>query len=78
MTNETTQSDQPSEGVQALDRLVGRWAVTGGAEGTVHYEWMPGGFFLLQHIDLTHDGAPVTGIEVIGRASCRERVCNDV
>jgi hypothetical protein len=66
-TTETTPTEQPSEGVQALDRLVGRWTVTGGAEGTVRYEWMPGGFFLLQHIELTHDGQPVTGVEVIGK-----------
>jgi hypothetical protein len=26
--------------------------VTGGAEGTVTYEWMAGGFFLLQRVDL--------------------------
>ena len=52
--------------VQALDRLVGTWEVTGGAEGTVRYEWMPGGYFLLQHVDLTQFGQPATGMEVIG------------
>ncbi|MEV3920871.1 hypothetical protein [Actinomadura coerulea] len=61
-----TEVDQPSAEVRALDRLVGTWKVTGGAEGTVRYEWMPGRFFLLQHVDLTQFGEPVTGIEVIG------------
>ncbi|MGW4797854.1 hypothetical protein ACWEPC_36085 [Nonomuraea sp. NPDC004297] len=57
---------QPSADVRALDRLVGTWAVTGGAEGTVRYEWMPGGFFLLQHVELTQFDQPITGLEVIG------------
>ncbi|RKT56752.1 hypothetical protein [Saccharothrix australiensis] len=63
MTETTT---RPSAGLRALDRLVGTWAVTGGVEGTVRYEWMPGGFFLLQHVELTQSGQPVTGLEVIG------------
>ncbi|MFL1380897.1 MULTISPECIES: hypothetical protein [unclassified Nocardiopsis] len=60
------ENTRPSEAVTALDRLVGTWAVTGGAEGTVRYEWMEGGFFLLQHVELTQSGEPVTGLEVIG------------
>ncbi|MDF5755948.1 hypothetical protein [Spongiactinospora sp. TRM90649] len=57
---------EPSADLKALDRLVGTWAITGGAEGTVRYEWMPGGFFMLQHVELTQFGQPVTGLEVIG------------
>lgn len=57
---------RPSAELTALDRLVGTWKVTGGAEGTVRYEWMPGGFFLLQHIELSQDGESITGLEVIG------------
>ncbi|CAM3476938.1 hypothetical protein OCAE111667_11840 [Occultella aeris] len=57
---------QPSEAVRALDRLVGTWAVTGGAEGTVRYEWMLGGHFLIQHVELEQYGQSVTGYEVIG------------
>lgn len=63
MTETTT---HPSDDLRALDRLVGTWTVTGGAEGTVRYEWMPGRFFLLQHVELTQFGQPVTGLEVIG------------
>ncbi|GAA1721448.1 hypothetical protein [Nonomuraea bangladeshensis] len=59
-------TSRPSAELKALDRLVGTWAVTGGAEGTVRYEWMPGGFFLFQHVELTHDGHRITGLEVIG------------
>ncbi|WP_434441691.1 hypothetical protein [Lentzea sp. E54] len=62
--SETT--TQPSADLRALDRLVGTWKVTGGVEGTVRYEWMPGRFFLLQQVELTQFGQPVTGMEVIG------------
>ncbi len=62
--SETT--THPSADLQALDRLVGSWKVTGGVGGTVRYEWMPGRFFLLQHVELTQFGQPVTGMEVIG------------
>ncbi|HZG92861.1 MAG TPA: hypothetical protein VEZ42_21840 [Pseudonocardia sp.] len=58
--------DTPSTAVRSLDRLVGRWAVTGGAEGTVSYEWMDGGHFLLQRVRLAQYGRLITGIEVIG------------
>ncbi|MEU1726742.1 hypothetical protein ACNF49_24485 [Actinomadura sp. ATCC 39365] len=57
---------QPSPELKALDRLVGTWKVTGGAEGTVRYEWLPGRFFLVQHVELTQFGEPVTGMEIIG------------
>ncbi|MFD0900389.1 hypothetical protein [Actinomadura sediminis] len=60
------ETQQPSPELKALDRLVGTWRVTGGAEGTVRYEWMPGRFFLVQHVELTQFGEPVTGMEVIG------------
>ncbi|MET8867546.1 hypothetical protein ABZW11_31820 [Nonomuraea sp. NPDC004580] len=59
-------TNQPTPAMKALDRLVGTWTITGGAEGTVRYEWMPGGFFLLQHVELTQYGRQVTGMEVIG------------
>lgn len=56
----------PSDQVRALDRLLGTWEVTGGATGTVTYERMEGGFFLLQRVSLEQFGQSVTGLEVIG------------
>jgi hypothetical protein len=53
--------------MKELERLVGTWRVSGGAEGTVTYRWMEGGFFLLQEIDLRQDGEDIKGLEVIGR-----------
>ena len=57
---------EPSPELRALDRLVGTWDVSGGANGTVTYEWLEGGFFLLQHVDFDHDGRRIRGLEVIG------------
>jgi hypothetical protein len=56
----------PAADLQPLDRLVGEWRVSGGAEGTIAYEWMEGGFFLVQRVDLTQYGQTVRGVEIIG------------
>ncbi|MFF3924089.1 hypothetical protein [Paenibacillus lactis] len=42
--------------LQSLDRLVGTWQISGGAEGTVTYEWMEGGYFLIQRVQLMQHG----------------------
>lgn len=60
------QSPKPSSGMKSLDRLAGTWKVSGEAQGEIKYEWMDGGFFLVQHFDLVHGGRMIKGIEVIG------------
>ncbi|MEU5883858.1 hypothetical protein [Spirillospora sp. NPDC047279] len=62
-----TEQHTPDPQLAELDRLVGRWKVTGGAEGEVTYRWLEGGFFLLQDVELTQDGETQRGLEVIGR-----------
>ncbi len=57
---------QPSEALRRLNRLVGTWQVTDEAQGQVRYEWLEGGFFLIQHVDLEHSGTRHRGIEMIG------------
>ena len=57
---------KPSEALRALDRLGGTWTVSGGTTGTVTYEWMDGGYFLIQQVRMDHDGHDVNGFEVIG------------
>jgi hypothetical protein len=64
--NTNTQAPQPNPDLKNLDRLIGTWKVSGGAEGTVTYEWMEGRFFLIQRFDFEHGGHRVKGIEVIG------------
>ena len=56
----------PNPDLKSLDRLVGTWRVSGEAQGQISYEWKEGGFFLVQHFDLVHDGQLIKGIEVIG------------
>jgi len=57
----------PDAGMAALNRLVGTWKVTGGAEGTVTYRWLAEGFFMIQDVALEQYGERITGMEVIGR-----------
>src|SRR5215510_6734986 len=61
-----TQQPTPSADLKNLDRLIGTWNVTGGAVGQVRYEWMEGGFFLIQHVELDNNGHVSKGIEIIG------------
>jgi hypothetical protein len=72
MTDSSTSDDHPDTPTPAADlqalgaRLVGAWRVSGGTEGTVRYEWMDGGFFLIQHVELEQYGQQIKGIEIIG------------
>jgi len=52
--------------VRSLDRLIGTWELSGDASGTVTYEWLDGGFFMVQRVDLELFGSENKGIEVIG------------
>lgn len=65
-----TQAQQQSKrnpALKSLERLVGGWNVSGqDIEGQVIFEWMEGGFFLIQHVDLIHDGRKIKGMEIIG------------
>ena len=61
------QPPEPNPDLGSLDRLVGTWEMSGDVRGTVTFEWMEGGFFLVQRVDLgEHDGRRIKGIEVIG------------
>ena len=60
------QQPEPTPDLRSLDRLVGTWEISGGAQGRATYEWMEGGFFLIQHVDLQQHGQKIKGIEIIG------------
>lgn len=73
MTDEKTDSPaepqppEPYPGLASLNKLVGSWKVSGpDIQGQVTFEWMDGGFFLLQHVDFEHSGHKIKGIEIIG------------
>jgi hypothetical protein len=66
--NESTERTvTPDPALKSLDRLVGTWRISGEAQGEVTYEWMEGGFFLIQRVDLEQFGQRNRGIEIIGR-----------
>jgi hypothetical protein len=64
----TTKTAGQTNTLRSLERLVGTWAIEGPGElsGTVRYEWMPGGGFLVQQVDLVNDGEVTRGVEYIG------------
>jgi hypothetical protein len=59
-------SPQPNVDLKSLDRLLGTWKISGGAQGEIRFEQMEGGFFLMQHIELEYGGRKIKGVEVIG------------
>ena len=67
MTDSYDSPDTLDPRLRSLDQLVGTWQMSGGVEGKVTYEWMEGGFFLFQYVNLVHDGRTIKGLEIIGR-----------
>ena len=65
---EYSQNEQPkpSPDLKSLESLIGTWKQTGGISGEITYEWMEGGFFLVQRVNLEHDGHSIKGIEIVG------------
>lgn len=73
--NSSTQlPPKPDPALKRLDRLVGAWTINGrtlGADednvsGRTAFEWLPGGFFLQQRIQLNFMGFEIQSLELIG------------
>ncbi|MEH6991726.1 hypothetical protein V7075_03340 [Neobacillus drentensis] len=65
--NDQQQAPKQYLGLENLNKLVGNWKVSGSnIEGLVTFEWLEGGFFLMQHFNLVHNGHKIKGIEIIG------------
>jgi hypothetical protein len=57
----------PSADLKALgDRLVGTWKISGESEGETSWEWMEGGFFLIQRGWSRREGMEQKYIQIIG------------
>jgi hypothetical protein len=57
----------PPAGLKALgDRLVGTWKISGEAEGETTWEWMEGGFFLIQRGWSRRERAEQKYLQIIG------------
>jgi uncharacterized protein YndB with AHSA1/START domain len=71
---EATQPPGPDPALKRLERFVGTWAIKGRTRDADHdnvfgktsFEWLPGGFFLQQCMELDFMGLGVRGLEVIG------------
>ena len=73
-THHPNSAPTPSPEIQRVGALVGRWRSEGHIVGEVPvpitgtdvYEWLPGGFFLVHHVDVMIGQQPVQAIELIG------------
>jgi hypothetical protein len=73
-TRHRNSATAPSPQTQRLGALVGRWRSEGRIvgddpvpiTGTDIYEWLPGGFFLVHHVDVEIGDQQVQAIELIG------------
>ena len=69
----TPELPQPNPALRRLDRLVGRWSMEGNLVGSdekningrTTFRWLPGGFFLEQHVQLDFMGMPIDSLELI-------------
>ena len=67
-------SPQPDPALRRLDRFVGRWSMEGNLvgsdekniKGETTFRWLPGGFFLEQHMQLNFMGLEIESLELIG------------
>ncbi len=65
---------QPDPALRRLDRFVGRWSMEGNLvgsdekniKGETTFRWLPGGFFLEQHMQLDFMGLEIESLELIG------------
>jgi hypothetical protein len=65
---------QPDPALRRLDRFVGRWSMEGhpvgsdetNIRGETTFRWLPGGFFLEQHMQLDFMGLEIESLELIG------------
>jgi hypothetical protein len=72
--SETPGLPQPDPELKRLDRFVGRWSMEGNLVGSdqttirgeATYRWLPGGFFLEQHVQMNFMGMEIDSLELIG------------
>jgi hypothetical protein len=63
----SVEAPAPAADLKALgDRLVGSWKVSGETQGETSWEWMEGGFFLIQRGWTRREGMEQKYLQVIG------------
>jgi hypothetical protein len=71
---ENSNLPKPDPALRRFDRFVGRWSMEGNAVGSdekniwgeTAFRWLPGGFFLEQHVQLDFMGLQIDSLELIG------------
>ena len=75
---------EPNAALKSLDVMVGAWDLEGREtgsnaeiEGRLSFEWMEGGFYLVQHVEIDYADRKVNGVEYVGydEASASLRSC---
>ena len=73
------QAPEPNPALGSLDALVGTWdsqgresGPDGEIRGRVIFEWMEGGFYLVQCVEMDYIGGRITGTEYIGYGESNE------
>ncbi len=61
-----TETVERSQKLQDLEKLVGTWELSGDTSGTVTYQWLDGGYFLIQKVTMSLFGRAVNVTEIIG------------
>jgi hypothetical protein len=64
----------PHPMLKSLDKFIGVWSMSGHLvdadeeilKGEATYEWLPGGFFLKQHVKMTFMGMTIDSTELVG------------
>jgi hypothetical protein len=64
----------PDPELKRLERFLGSWTLHGrtldsdedNVSGTTTFEWLPGGFFMQQRVQIDFTGMKVEGVEIIG------------
>ena len=72
---------QPNPALNSLEVMVGTWHLKGREFGTnaeiqgqLAFEWLDGGFYLVQHVDVDYAGRKTTGVEYIGYDAANENL----
>ena len=74
MSDYETKAPTPDPALKRLEKFIGTWEMKGrtldskedNIFGRVTYEWLPGGFFLQQRIELNFIGLEIRSLELVG------------
>jgi hypothetical protein len=60
-------NDAATPALKAMNRMVGTWKFSGDVNGETIFEWMEGGYFLIQHGTIEQGSEKHKSLEIIGQ-----------